>query len=75
MIGHLRGQVLRKQAPLLLLEVQGVGYEVEATMATFFDMPNVGGDFSLFTHLVVSDWPWNTNRIHRVLWLTNSYIP
>jgi len=55
MIGHLQGQVLRKQAPLLLLDVQGVGYEVEATMATFFDMPEVGGEFSLFTHLVVRE--------------------
>lgn len=55
MIGHLQGKVLLKQAPQLILDVHGVGYEIEATMATFFDMAEVGSEFSLFTHLVVRE--------------------
>lgn len=55
MIGYLRGKVLLKQPPILMLDVNGIGYEVEATMATFYNMPEVGGEFSLYTHLVVRE--------------------
>ncbi len=55
MIGHLRGQILRKQPPHLLIDVHGVGYEVEAPMSTFYNLPEAGAEVTLFTHLVVRE--------------------
>jgi Holliday junction DNA helicase RuvA len=55
MIGLLRGKILGKQPPHLLLDVQGVGYEIEAPMTTFYDLPAVGEEVTLFTHLAVRD--------------------
>ena len=55
MIGRLRGILLHKQPPMLLLEVQGVGYEVEAPMSTFYDLPALGIEVTLFTHLLVRE--------------------
>lgn len=55
MIGLLRGTILDKQPPHLLLEVQGVGYELEAPMTTFCDLPATGGVVTLYTHLAVRE--------------------
>jgi Holliday junction DNA helicase RuvA len=55
MIGLLRGTILGKQPPQLLLDVQGVGYELEAPMTTFYDLPGVGSEVTLFTHLAVRE--------------------
>jgi Holliday junction DNA helicase RuvA len=55
MIGFLRGVVRDKQPPALIIEVQGVGYEVEAPMTTFYDLPAVGESVTLFTHLAVRE--------------------
>jgi Holliday junction DNA helicase RuvA len=55
MIGFLRGVILDKQPPALVLDVQGVGYEVEAPMTTFYDLPAVGESVSLYTHLAVRE--------------------
>jgi len=55
MIGLLRGKILARQPPRLLVDVQGVGYEVDAPMTTFFDLPDVGAEVTLFTHLAVRE--------------------
>lgn len=55
MIGRLVGKILLKQAPDLLLDVNGVGYEVQAPMSTFYKLPEVGGAVSLHTHMVVRE--------------------
>ncbi len=50
MIGRLKGTLIHKQPPWLVLDVHGVGYELEAPMSTFYDLPDVGREVSLFTH-------------------------
>lgn len=55
MIGFLRGRLVAKNPPQLLIDVGGVGYEVEVPMSTFYGLPSVGADVNLFTHLVVRE--------------------
>lgn len=55
MIGQLTGTLLAKQPPALLLDVQGVGYELEAPMTTFYELPEEGNSLTLLTHLVVRE--------------------
>src|SRR5688572_12474086 len=55
MIGFLRGRLVVKQPPSLTLDVNGVGYELEAPMSTFYDLPAVGSEVTLVTHLVVRE--------------------
>lgn len=55
MIGLLRGIVLHKQAPDLLLDVGGVGYELLASMTTFIDLPEINDEVTLYTHLIVRE--------------------
>jgi Holliday junction DNA helicase RuvA len=55
MIGRLSGKLVEKQAPYLLLDVNGVGYELEAPMSTFFNLPEPGESVTLFTHLAVRE--------------------
>jgi len=55
MIGRLHGELIEKQAPYLLLDVQGVGYELEAPMSTFYELPECGERVTLHTHLLVRE--------------------
>jgi Holliday junction DNA helicase RuvA len=55
MIGFLRGRLLAKHPPALTVDVNGVGYELEAPMSTFYDLPAAGQEVQLFTHLVVRE--------------------
>lgn len=55
MIGSLRGRLASKQAPQILIECGGVGYEVETPMSTFLELPELGTDLFLHTHLLVRE--------------------
>lgn len=55
MIGRIRGVLLDKQAPDILVDVQGVGYEIQAPMSTIYQLPPVGKEVVLHTHLVVRE--------------------
>ena len=55
MIGRLHGGLLRKEPPALLVDVGGVGYELEAPMTTFYELPALGQPVTLHTHLVVRE--------------------
>ena len=55
MIGRLSGVLLEKNPPQVTLEVQGVGYEIDVPMSTFYNLPGVGERLTLYTHLVVRE--------------------
>ncbi len=55
MIGRLRGTVVEKQPPFLLLDVSGVGYELQAPMTTFYRLPAPGAEVVLHTHLSITE--------------------
>jgi holliday junction DNA helicase RuvA len=55
MIGRLRGVLVEKQAPALLLDIAGVGYNVQASMNTFYKLPPVGAEVLLHTHFIVRE--------------------
>jgi Holliday junction DNA helicase RuvA len=55
MIGRLNGVLLEKTPPQVLLEVQGVGYEIDVPMSTFYNLPEIGERVTLYTHLIVRE--------------------
>jgi len=55
MIGSLRGRIASKSPPQLMVDVGGLGYELEAPMSTYFHLPAVGEEVRLLTHLVVRE--------------------
>ncbi len=55
MIGFLKGKLAAKLPPMLLVDVNGVGYELEAPMSTFYGLPATGEAVALFTHMVVRE--------------------
>lgn len=55
MIGYLKGILLDKRPPTLVLDVHGVGYELDAPMTTFYDLPATGQSVTVYTHLVVRE--------------------
>ena len=55
MIGRLSGKILSKQPPEVVIDVNGVGYEVEAPLTAFYDMPNAGQSIHLFIHTHVRE--------------------
>jgi holliday junction DNA helicase ruvA len=55
MIGRLHGKIIEKQPPEMVIDVQGVGYEVLLPMTSFYNLPQVGDEATIFTHLVVRE--------------------
>jgi len=55
MIGRLRGRVIEKHPPFLVLDVNGVGYEIESPMSTFYQLPTAADEIVLFTHLAIRE--------------------
>ena len=55
MIGHLKGKIVGKNPPEILIEVEGVGYEVLCPMSTFYELDNISDDVLLFTHLSIKE--------------------
>lgn len=55
MIGQIRGIILEKQPPQMIVDVHGIGYEIDAPMSTFYQLPDVGKEVCLFTHFIVRE--------------------
>jgi len=73
MIAWLHGELLEKQPPSLLVNVKGVGYELEAPMSTFYELPALGDPVTLFVHMVVREdaqllFAFSTKQQREMFW-------
>lgn len=55
MIGRIQGTLLEKNPPQILVDVHGIGYEIDVPMSTFYNLPDVGAEITLLTHFVVRE--------------------
>jgi len=55
MIGRLSGTLVEKNPPQILLDVRGVAYEIDVPMSTFYNLPGIGENITLLTHLIVRE--------------------
>ena len=55
MIGRIHGKLLEKHPPQIVVDVQGVGYEIDVPMSTFYQLPATGAEVTLYTHLAVRE--------------------
>ena len=55
MIGRIHGKLLEKHPPQIVVDVQGVGYELDVPMSTFYQLPATGAEVTLYTHLAVRE--------------------
>ena len=55
MIGRIQGTIIEKHPPQIVVDVRGVGYELDVPMSTFYQLPATGAEVTLYTHLVVRE--------------------
>ncbi len=55
MISHIKGMIYEKTPPYIIVDVNGVGYEVSVPMSTYFDLPEIGNQVTLTTHFMVRE--------------------
>lgn len=55
MIGKLSGRLIERHPPQVIVDVHGVGYEIDVPMSTFYQLPATGGEVTLYTHLIVRE--------------------
>ena len=55
MIGKISGRLIERHPPQIVVDVQGIGYEIDVRMSTFYQLPATGHEITLFTHLVVRE--------------------
>ncbi len=55
MIGRIKGQLLESNPPRIVVDVHGVGYEIDVPMSTFYNLPSLGSEVTLLTHMIVRE--------------------